>query len=142
MNLHTLLLNKFRAALVAIGAPENSPAPLSRATKVGFGDYQFNGAMALAKVLKQKPRDIADKIVAAVELDGIAEKLEVAGPAFINIYLSKDWLATQLSEAAADPRLNIETQPSKTVVVDYSSPNLAKEMHVGHLRTTIIGDAG
>ncbi|MDO6561181.1 arginine--tRNA ligase [Paraglaciecola chathamensis] len=141
MNLHTLLLNKFRAALVAIGAPENSPAPLSRATKVGFGDYQFNGAMALAKVLKQKPRDIADKIVAAVELDGIAEKLEVAGPGFINIYLSKDWLATQLSEAAADPRLNIETQPSKTVVVDYSSPNLAKEMHVGHLRTTIIGDA-
>ncbi|MGY0645191.1 MAG: arginine--tRNA ligase [Paraglaciecola chathamensis] len=141
MNLHTLLLNKFRATLVAIGAPENSPAPLSRATKVGFGDYQFNGAMALAKVLKQKPRDIADKIVAAVELDGIAEKLEVAGPGFINIYLSKDWLATQLSEAAADPRLNIETQPSKTVVVDYSSPNLAKEMHVGHLRTTIIGDA-
>ncbi|QHJ11106.1 Arginine--tRNA ligase [Paraglaciecola mesophila] len=141
MNLHTLLLNKFRAALVAIGAPENSPAPLSRATKVGFGDYQFNGAMALAKVLKQKPRDIADKIVNAVELDGIAEKLEVAGPGFINIYLSKEWLATQLSEAAADPRLNIETQPSKTVVVDYSSPNLAKEMHVGHLRTTIIGDA-
>lgn len=141
MNLHTLLLKKFSAALTAIGAPENSPAPLSRATRAGFGDYQFNGAMALAKVLKQKPRDIADKIVEAVELDDIAEKLEVAGPGFINIYLSKDWLATQLASAAADERLNIEAQPSQNVVVDYSSPNLAKEMHVGHLRTTIIGDA-
>ncbi|WP_339772453.1 arginine--tRNA ligase [uncultured Paraglaciecola sp.] len=141
MNLHTLLLNKFSAALAAIGAPENSPAPLSRATRVGFGDYQFNGAMALAKVLKLKPRDIAEKIVEAVQLDGIAEKLEVAGPGFINIYLSKPWLAGQLANAAADTRLNIEAQPSKTVVVDYSSPNLAKEMHVGHLRTTIIGDA-
>ncbi|MCF2946904.1 arginine--tRNA ligase [Paraglaciecola aquimarina] len=141
MNLQTYLLAKFKAALVAIGAPEDSPAPLSRSTRAGFGHYQFNGAMALSKVLKQKPRDIADKIVAAVEFTDEVEKLEVAGPGFINIHLSPAWLAKQLKQANADERLLIEAESAQTVVVDYSSPNLAKEMHVGHLRTTIIGDA-
>ena len=141
MNLHTLLLEKFKAALIKIGAPENSPAPLSRSTRPEFGAYQFNGAMALAKVLRQKPRDIAQEIVAAVELGDIADKLEIAGPGFINIYLNPSWLAKELAAATHHPRLNIEQELAKTVVVDYSSPNLAKEMHVGHLRTTIIGDA-
>jgi arginyl-tRNA synthetase len=141
MNLHSLLLEKFTAALVKIGAPENSPAPLSRSTRVEFGEYQFNGAMALAKVLAKKPRDIAQLIVDAVELDDVAEKLEIAGPGFINIHLKPSWIASQLSQAAADPRLNIEKEAAQTVVVDYSAPNLAKEMHVGHLRSSIIGDA-
>ncbi len=141
MNLHTVLLERFKAALVAIGAPENSPAPLSKSTRPEFGEYQFNGAMALAKVLKQKPRDIAEKIVAAVDLQGIVEKLEIAGPGFINIYLSAEWMAKQLESANQDPRLGVESESQKVVVVDYSSPNLAKEMHVGHLRSTIIGDA-
>ena len=104
MNLHTLLLAKFIAALIAIGAPEGTPAPLSRSTRVGFGHYQFNGAMALSKVLKQNPRDIAQKIVDAVELDDEAEKLEVAGPGFINIYLKPQWLAQQLQAANAESR--------------------------------------
>jgi arginyl-tRNA synthetase len=141
MNLHTFLLDKFRAALIAIGAPEGTPAPLSRSTRVGFGHYQFNGAMALSKVLKQNPREIAQKIVDAVELDDEAEKLEIAGPGFINIHLKPQWVAEQLQAANADNRLGIDIEQQQTIVVDYSAPNLAKEMHVGHLRSTIIGDA-
>jgi arginyl-tRNA synthetase len=141
MNLHTFLLEKFKAALIAIGAPEGTPTPLSRSTRVGFGHYQFNGAMALSKVLQQKPRDIAQQIVDTVDLNVEVEKLEVAGPGFINIYLKPQWLAQQLQVANASSRLGIEVEKQKTVVVDYSAPNLAKEMHVGHLRSTIIGDS-
>lgn len=140
MNIHQLLQQKFKAALIAIGAPEDAQVPVSRSTRVEFGEYQFNGAMALAKVLRKKPRDIAESIVAAIELDDVIEKLEIAGPGFINIHLNNQWLATQLKTIGQSTRLGIENEQSQTVVVDYSSPNLAKEMHVGHLRTTIIGD--
>lgn len=114
---------------------------VTRAGKPEFGDYQFNGAMAMAKPLKMKPRDIASHLVDRVKLNQVAQKLEIAGPGFINIHLDSEYIATRLVGFAQDVRGLFVTPDKQTVVVDLSSPNLAKEMHVGHLRSTIIGDA-
>ncbi|MGO4893991.1 arginine--tRNA ligase [Flavobacterium sp. W21_SRS_FM6] len=141
MNLQRFLLEKFKQAVAKIGAPADSPLPLSRSTRAEFGQYQFNGAMALAKRMKLPPREVAQKIIDALDLSGEVDKLEIAGPGFINIYLNDQWLASLLNTASDSQRLDIEPNTSQTVVVDYSAPNLAKEMHVGHLRSTIIGDA-
>ena len=140
MNIHALLITRFSQALADMGVAD-APVPVARSGRPEFGEYQFNGAMALAKQLKQKPRDIAQQVLEHVKLDDVATKLEIAGPGFINIHLSDDWLAKSCNEALHDTRLGVREQAPQTVVVDYSSPNLAKEMHVGHLRTTIIGDA-
>lgn len=141
MNLQRYLLEKFKQAVTKIGAPTDSPLPLSRSTRPEFGHYQFNGAMALAKMMKQAPREVAQKIIDALEFSNEIEKLDIAGPGFINIHLNFKWLASLLNEANNSERLGIATNLPQTVVVDYSAPNLAKEMHVGHLRSTIIGDA-
>jgi arginyl-tRNA synthetase len=107
-----------------------------------FGDYQANCAMALAKRLQDKPRAIAEKIVANLEVTDICEPPEIAGPGFINLRLQTGYLEEQLQAIAGDERLGVApvTSPQK-VIVDFSSPNIAKEMHVGHLRSTIIGDS-
>lgn len=142
MNIRELLNDKVQQAMLACGIPAHLPAIIAPGKKAGFGDYQANGAMGAAKVMGTNPRELATQIIAKLELDGIAEKVELAGPGFINIDLAPAWLGEQVANAQADSRMNLTkvTQP-QVVVIDYSGPNLAKEMHVGHLRSTIIGDA-
>ena len=142
MNIKQLLTEKTQNAFVALGLPADTNAAVTVSTRTEFGDYQINGAMAAAKLLKTNPRQLAEQLVQQLALDGIAEKKDIAGPGFINVTLDKNWLAAQLQQAATDSRLGVSTNEApQTVVVDYSAPNLAKEMHVGHLRSTIIGDA-
>ncbi|MEY3147717.1 MAG: arginyl-tRNA synthetase [Actinomycetota bacterium] len=105
-------------------------------------DAQANGALGLAKELGQNPRQVAEAVLAeCAGLAGICSSVEVAGPGFLNLVFSNDFLSGLLKEVANDQRLGIGTVPSKRVVIDYSAPNVAKEMHVGHLRTTVIGDS-
>ncbi len=119
----------------------HEPMSVSEASKPEFGDYQFNGAMALSKKLGKNPRAIAQSIVEHLDLTGVLSKAEIAGPGFINLWLNPLWIATQCQSALEDERVGVSTKENPIkVVVDYSGPNMAKQMHVGHLRSTIIGD--
>jgi arginyl-tRNA synthetase len=140
MKLKSQINNVIREAFDKAGIDE-TPIPVSEATKPEFGDYQFNGAMALSKKLGKNPREIAAAILEHLDLSTVLVKAEIAGPGFINLWLNDAWVSEACQEASADERLGIEkkSDPIK-VVVDYSGPNMAKQMHVGHLRSTIIGD--
>ena len=139
MHIKSQLSKIIADGLTTIGV-EAENVTVTEASKPEFGDYQYNGAMALAKQLKTNPREIATKLATAIEDNEIFQEVSVAGPGFLNLRLSPSFIAKNLSKTLNERAGVSKRENPIKVVVDYSGPNMAKQMHVGHLRSTIIGD--
>jgi arginyl-tRNA synthetase len=136
-----VLAQRVKDALgAAFGSEYAGADPLIRPSQ--FADFQANAALPLAKRLGRPPREVAAELTGHLDLAGLAGEPEVSGPGFINFTLSSDWIAAQATDQLRDPRLSVsQAGPAQKIVVDYSGPNVAKELHVGHLRATVVGDA-
>ncbi|HEY4783315.1 MAG TPA: arginine--tRNA ligase, partial [Chthoniobacterales bacterium] len=135
------LRERLHAALRGLGLPVDQTIQVVPAADPRFGDYQTNAGMVLAKERKENPRLLAERIAQAVDVSGISKPPEVAGPGFINFRLERKFIASQVIKAYADERLGVaQTDDPKTLIIEFSSPNIAKPMHVGHIRSTVLGD--
>lgn len=142
MNIETELTRKMMGAMAKSGVASEQLPLIRPAHKAAFGDYQADGIIGSAKKMGMPPRELAAKVVENLDTCDMIARAEIAGPGFINFFLDNQWLIKKGNHALVDPKLGVTlASPAQTVVVDYSAPNVAKEMHVGHLRSTILGDS-
>ena len=137
---HDTLAPRISAAIAAaFGEDFRDADPVLRPSQ--FADLQVNAALALGKRVGMPPRQVAERIVEHLDATDLCETVEISGPGFLNVTLAQSWIAAAVQDMAGDPRLGVGIEAQQVIPLDYSSPNVAKEMHVGHLRTTVVGDA-
>ena len=135
----SVLAPRISGAIVeAFGTEFSQTDPVLRPSQ--YADVQVNAALGLAKRLGLPPREVAARIREHLDVNDVCASVEISGPGFLNLMLSAEWITDQVNSMAADHRLGVPIEECQTIVIDYSGPNVAKEMHVGHLRTTVVGD--